>query len=49
MLLRSDHRPFMNRGVPGLWFLTGLHPDYHTTPIGIGAPSISASPERRTP
>ncbi|MFH1574757.1 MAG: M28 family peptidase [Acidobacteriota bacterium] len=31
LLRRSDHWPFMNRGVPGLWFLTGLHPDYHTT------------------
>jgi len=27
---RSDHWPFIQHGVPGLWFLTGLHPDYHT-------------------
>jgi Zn-dependent M28 family amino/carboxypeptidase len=27
---RSDHWPFLNRGVPGVWFHTGLHPDYHT-------------------
>jgi hypothetical protein len=20
----------LNRGVPGVWFHTGLHPDYHT-------------------
>jgi len=28
---RSDHWPFLQRGVPGVWFLTELHPDYHTT------------------
>ena len=27
---RSDHWPFLQRGVPALWFHTGLHPDYHT-------------------
>ena len=31
LMRRSDQWPFINRGVPGLWFLTGLHPDYHTT------------------
>lgn len=31
LLRRSDHWPFMQRGVPALWFLTGIHPDYHTT------------------
>ena len=30
LIRRSDHWPFMNRGVPGIWFHTGLHPDYHT-------------------
>jgi len=30
LMRRSDHWPFINRGVPGLWFHTGLHPDYHT-------------------
>jgi Peptidase family M28 len=31
LLRRSDHWPFMQHGVPALWFLTGIHPDYHTT------------------
>jgi hypothetical protein len=30
LLRRSDHWPFLNRGVPAVWFHTGLHPDYHT-------------------
>jgi hypothetical protein len=30
LVRRSDHWPFLNRGVPGVWFHTGLHPDYHT-------------------
>lgn len=30
LLRRSDHWPFLQKGVPALWFLTGLHPDYHT-------------------
>ncbi len=30
LVRRSDHWPFLNRGVPGIWFHTGLHPDYHT-------------------
>ena len=30
LLRRSDHWPFMQRGVPALWFFTGLHPTYHT-------------------
>jgi Zn-dependent M28 family amino/carboxypeptidase len=29
LMRRSDHWPFLNRGVPGVWFHTGLHPDYH--------------------
>lgn len=31
MLSRSDHFPFLLRGVPVLFFFTGFHPDYHTT------------------
>ena len=31
LLRRSDHWPFLQVGVPSLWFHTGLHPDYHTT------------------
>ena len=31
LLRRSDHWPFVNAGVPGGWFFTGLHPDYHMT------------------
>jgi hypothetical protein len=30
LMRRSDHWPFIQRGVPGVWFHTGLHPDYHT-------------------
>jgi hypothetical protein len=30
LLRRSDHWPFLQRGVPALWLSTGLHPDYHT-------------------
>ena len=30
LIRRSDHWPFLQRGVPGVWFHTGLHPDYHT-------------------
>ena len=30
LLRRSDHWPFMQRGVPAIWFLTGIHPTYHT-------------------
>jgi len=26
----SDFLPFGSRGVPVLWFFTGMHPDYHT-------------------
>ena len=29
LLRRSDHWPFLQRGVPALFFHTGLHPDYH--------------------
>ena len=30
LMRRSDHWPFIQRGVPGAWVHTGLHPDYHT-------------------
>jgi Zn-dependent M28 family amino/carboxypeptidase len=30
LLRRSDHWPFLQRGVPAVGFMTGLHPDYHT-------------------
>ncbi|MCC6586554.1 MAG: M28 family peptidase [Bryobacterales bacterium] len=30
LLRRSDHWIFLNRGIPSLFFHTGLHPDYHT-------------------
>ncbi len=30
LMRRSDHWPFLNMGVPGVWVHTGLHPDYHT-------------------
>jgi peptidase M28-like protein len=30
LMRRSDHWPFLQHGVPSLWFHTGLHPDYHT-------------------
>jgi hypothetical protein len=30
LLRRSDHWPFLQKGVPSLFFTTGLHPDYHT-------------------
>jgi hypothetical protein len=30
LMRRSDHWPFLQKGVPALWFHTGLHPDYHT-------------------
>jgi Zn-dependent M28 family amino/carboxypeptidase len=30
LMRRSDHWPFIQRGVPSIWIHTGLHPDYHT-------------------
>ena len=30
LMRRSDHWPFIQHGVPGVWVFTGLHPDYHT-------------------
>ena len=29
LMRRSDHWPFVNHGIPGVWIFTGLHPDYH--------------------
>ena len=29
LLRRSDQWPFLQRGVPAMGFITGLHPDYH--------------------
>jgi hypothetical protein len=31
LIARSDHWPFLLKGVPALLFTTGLHPDYHQT------------------
>jgi hypothetical protein len=30
LLQRSDQWPFLERGIPAVFFTTGLHPDYHT-------------------
>jgi hypothetical protein len=30
LVRRSDHWPFLTRGVPAVFLTTGLHPDYHT-------------------
>ena len=30
LIRRSDQWPFLDSGVPAVWFFTGLHPDYHT-------------------
>ena len=30
LVQRSDHWPFLSRGIPALFLTTGLHPDYHT-------------------
>jgi Zn-dependent M28 family amino/carboxypeptidase len=30
LIQRSDNWPFLKRGIPALFFTTGLHPDYHT-------------------
>jgi Zn-dependent M28 family amino/carboxypeptidase len=31
LLRRSDSWPFLQHGVPAVWFHNGLHPDYHLT------------------
>lgn len=43
LVRRSDQWPFLQRGVPALGFMTGLHPDYHTVydrPEKINYPKI---------
>lgn len=43
LLRRSDNWPFLTRGVPALFFHTGLHPDYHSprdTPDKINFPKM---------
>src|SRR4029079_10566027 len=30
LVRRSHQGPFLQRGVPAMGFITGLHPDYHT-------------------
>jgi len=31
LMRRSDHWPFLKRGIPALFLFTGFHPDYHRT------------------
>jgi hypothetical protein len=43
LLRRSDQWPFLQRGIPSVFFHTGLHPDYHTprdTPEKINYPKM---------
>jgi hypothetical protein len=43
LMRRSDQWSFMQKGVPGIFFFTGLHPDYHTprdTPDKINYPKL---------
>jgi hypothetical protein len=43
LLRRSDQWPFLQHGVPSVFFHTGLHPDYHTprdTPEKINYPKM---------
>src|SRR3954470_20134988 len=43
LLRRSDSWPFLQHGVPAIWFHTGLHPDYHLasdTPERINYPKM---------
>lgn len=30
LLRRSDQWPYLEHGIPAVWFFTGIHPDYHT-------------------
>lgn len=32
----SDHSPFLKKGIPVMYFTTGVHPDYHTPKDGAG-------------
>jgi hypothetical protein len=43
LMRRSDHWSFVLKGIPGIFFFTGLHPDYHTprdTPDRINYPKL---------
>jgi hypothetical protein len=43
LMRRSDHWSFVEKGIPGIFFFTGLHPDYHTprdTPDRINYPKL---------
>jgi len=43
LLRRSDQWSFLQKGIPALFFFTGLHPDYHTprdTPDKINYPKL---------
>jgi hypothetical protein len=43
LLRRSDQWSFLQKGIPALFFFTGLHPDYHTprdTPDRINYPKL---------
>ena len=43
LVRRSDSWPFLQHGVPAIWFHTGLHPDYHLvsdTPDRINYPKM---------
>jgi len=31
LMRRSDQWSFLQKGIPAIFFFTGLHPDYHTT------------------
>ncbi|MEI6753886.1 MAG: M28 family peptidase [Paludibacter sp.] len=31
LITRSDHYPFMKKGIPSIWFFSGFHDDYHQT------------------
>ncbi|MBX9602119.1 MAG: M28 family peptidase [Bryobacteraceae bacterium] len=31
VFFRSDQYPFIQKGVPAMWWFTGFHPDYHQT------------------
>jgi hypothetical protein len=43
LMRRSDQWSFVQKGIPGIFFFTGLHPDYHTprdTPDKINYPKL---------
>src|SRR5207302_9894286 len=43
LMRRSDQWSFLQKGIPALFFFTGLHPDYHTprdTPEKINYPKL---------